>query len=232
MSKKRRVPQTEGEFRDWILNFNNNFPSVAATVDETPSAGRIAKDAIAYPYLILRNDAIRAYQREESQVKDKSFNGKVNDPAPSLPTLALPDEPDGLVINAGIEEFANLLVQRIVKHPNCTPEIEALLDIALKGDDDLSPDEMKPVIKEISPLLVGVKLKASLQGMKGYRVFCQRGAGDVFEQVGDSSQSEFEDSRPNAAAGQPETRSYKLIFLENNKPVGEYSAIETIVTKP
>jgi hypothetical protein len=53
-----------------------------------------------------------------------------------------------------------------------------------------------------------------------------------FEPVGDSSQAEFEDSRPNTTVGQPETRQYKLIFLENNKPVGEYSAIETIVTKP
>jgi len=230
--QKRRLPREEGPFRDWILNFNNNFPSVAATVDETACVRRIGEDAVAYPYLILRNDAIRAYQKEESKVKDKAFNGEVNDPAPNLPTLVLPDAPEELVINSGIEEYANLLVQRIVKHQNCTPEIEALLDITLKGDDDLSPDEMKPVIREISALLVGVKLKASLQGMKGYRVLSQRGASDVFEPIGDSSQVEFEDSRPNLVAGQPETRQYKLIFLENNKPVGDYSAIETIVTKP
>ena len=224
---KRRIPRDEGAFRDWLLNFNNNFPSVAATVDETPSVGRISKDAIAYPYLILRNNAIRAYQKEESQIKDKIFNGDVNDPSPSLPSLNLPEAPDGLVLNPGIEDYASLLVQRIVKHPNCTPEIEALLDIGLKGDDSLAPEGMKPFIKELDAINGTVKIRASLQGMKAFRVFSQRGANDAFESIGDSSQAEFSDERQNLVAGQPETRQYKLIFLENNKPVGEYSAIET-----
>jgi len=231
--QKRRVPQNEGDFRDWIINFNNNFPAVATTIDETTSLATVAQNAVAYPYLIARNEVIRTYQKEESRVKDRAFNGALKEPAPALPTLNLPEKPEGLMINAGIEEFMNLLVQRICKHQNCTPEIEASLGIELKDDgDDLSPDKMKPVIKEVTALVGAVRIRASLQGMKGFRVFGRRGESDDFEPVGDSSQTEFEDSRPNLVAGKPETRQYNLIFLENNKPVGEYSAVETIVTKP
>jgi hypothetical protein len=231
--KKRRVPQSEGKFRDWIGNFNNNFPSVAETIDETASAAMVAQNAAAYPYLIMRNDAIRAYQKEESKIKDRIFNGSIKDAPPVLPVLNLPKAPPDLVINPGIEEYMSLLVQRIVKHPNCTPEIEALLGIELKDEsENLSPDEMKPVIKEIAALNGAIKIRASLQGMKAFRVLCQRGTDDKFEPVGDSSQTAFEDARPNLVEGQPETRNYRLVFLENNKPVGEFSAVETIVTKP
>src|SRR4051794_29680174 len=92
--KKRRVPQQEGRFRDWIGNFNNNFPSVAAEIDETSSLATVAENAVAYPYLIMRNDAIRAYQKEESKLKDRAFNGGVKDSPPVLPVFNLPKTPD------------------------------------------------------------------------------------------------------------------------------------------
>lgn len=232
-SKRYRVPREESAFDIWLTNLNINLPSVADRLNETASVGRIAQDASACHYLLVRNEAIRAYKQQESELKERALKGESSGgDRLTLPALNLPEPPDGLIVNAGMWDFANRLVQRIIKADGFTPEIEALLDIGLKGDDSIATEEMKPVIKIAEPLNGAVKIRASLQGMKSYRVFCHRGAGDLFEPIGDSSQSEFFDERPNLVAGQPETRQYKLIFLENNKPVGEFSAIETVVTKP
>jgi hypothetical protein len=232
-AKRLRVPRDESAFDIWLTNFNNNFPSVAAALNESASVARIAQDAVAGRYLITRNEAIRSYKQQESEFKERAIKGESDGATLTLPSLSLPEPPERLVINEGMWDFANRLVQRIIKADAFTPEIEALLDIGLGDDtDSVAPDNMKPLIKELDAVNGAVKIRASLQGMKAFRVFSQRGANDSFEAVGDSAQAEFFDERQNLVPGQPETRQYKLVFLENNKPVGEYSAIETVVTKP
>lgn len=234
MSTARRIPKEEGPFNLWLQNFNINLPSVAEEVGVAAAAvARIAQDAPAFDYLMLRNAVVRAYKGEESKVKERALRGKIGESAPALPVLNLPEPPDRLVINAGIWDFANGLVQQIVKNAGFTPEIEALLDIAVKDDgDDLGEDEVKGFIKEVKVKIGAVTLMCSMQGFKSYRVYSQRGTNPAFEVIGDSTQSEFDDERPNLVTGQPESRQYKIVMLENNKPVGDFSAIETAVTKP
>ena len=229
----KRVPSDEASFNLWLQNFNINLPTVAAEVGiSAGEVARIANDAPAFNYLMLRNEAVRVYKGEESKVKERALRGEINDPAPSLPTLTLPEKPSDLVINSGIWDFANGLVQQLVKNAGFTPEIEALLDIAVKGEDSIAPGELVGIIKDVTVQIGSVKLHCAMQGMKSYRVYSQRGANPAFEVVGDSTQAEFEDDRPNLVSGQPESRQYKIIMLENNKPVGDFSQIANAVTKP
>ena len=234
MVEKRRVPKEETKFNLWYQNFNNNLPSVASQVGVSEAElTRVANDSPAWSYLMLRNEIIRAYKSEESEVKKAAYLGETKGTPLNLPSLNVPVKPDGITFNQGIWNFANNLVQVIVKRDECTPEIEALLDIEIKEGDDVSPDELKQVIKQATPLNGGVvRIKCSLMGKKAYGVYSQRGASEAFEHIGNSTEQEFLDERPNLTAGQPEARKYKTICLENNKPVGEYSAIETVITKP
>jgi hypothetical protein len=234
MTEKRRVPKEEGKFDLWYRNVDNNLsPELTALLNITAAErARITNDSTAWSYLRLRNAAVRAYKEEESKVKERAFDEKSGGAAMTLPTLTLPTKPD-VVFNVGIWDWANNLVLRIVRLDACTPEIQALLGIEIKESESVSPDELKQTIKQVTALNGGVvKIKCSLMGKKSYGVYSQRGASVEFEHIGNSTESEFLDERPNAVAGQPEARKYKTICIENNKPVGEYSAVETIVTKP
>lgn len=233
MTSRRRVPLEEGKFNEWYsTKFSPNLPSVAAAVEVSAAkVARVTNDAAAFNYLIERNNLVRVYKESESKAKERAFEGNVDEPAPQLPKLNLPDLPAGVTINAGIEKYASNLVRQILDNQNCTPEIEALLGIELPDEKD-GDEVLRTDIREIRAELGAIILKASLKGKKAYRVFCLRGTSGIFEAIGDSSQSEFTDDRPNLVAGQPEKRQYKVVLLENNKPVGEFSAIETIVTQP
>jgi hypothetical protein len=231
---QRRVPREENAFNVWYQNFNNNLTVDIATALEITTAqrSRVTNDSTAWNCLILRNEVVRSYKEEESGVKKRAYADKSGGAAMTLPTLTLPDKPD-VTFNPGIRDWINTLVQRAVKTDGCTPEIEALLDIALKDEDSILPEERRGIIKKATALNGGsVMLKSSLQNLKSYGVYSQRGASDEFVHIGDSTEIEYTDARPNLVANQPETRQYKTICLEGNKPVGDFSQIETIVTKP
>lgn len=230
--KRRRTPQDEGKFNIWLsTQFEPNLGSVAELLEVSPAkVARVSNDAQVYPYIIDRNNRIRVYKESESKIKKRVNSGKVTDSRPTLPTLTLPKLPDGLELNCGIGEYMENLVQQIVKNPNCTPAIEALLGIELKGEEG-DERSLRGEIREINVMLAAVVLKCAMQGYKSYRVFSQRGSDPSFEAIGDSTTAEFEDERPNLIAGQPEKRQYKIIMLEKNKPVGDYSATETVVTR-
>lgn len=231
-----RVPREQNTFNLWYQNFALNLPSVADLVAVTAAELlRVANDSAAWDFVMLRNAAIRTYKEQESELKETAFTeGNPTGEHLTLPTLDLPELPDGLRINQSMWTWVNKLVQRIVKTDGFTPEIEALLDIEIKdGESDLAPEDRRASIKKVTSFNGGVVvLDCSLQGMKAYRVYSQRGESDVFEPIGDSTQTEFRDERPNLVAGQPETRQYKAILLDKNKPVGDYSPIEQAVTKP
>lgn len=232
MSNVTRVPKDEAGFNVWYPVFSHNLPSVAADLGVSAAEqARVDNDSQLFPYLIARNNIIRAYKEDESKVKNRAFGGEFDDVAPKLPTLDLPPLPVGVTMSAGIQDYAEMLVQRIVKSTGFNVEIEALLGIEVKGGEG-GDDVLRTDIKEIIAELGAIVIKASLKGRKAYRVFCQRGNSADFETIGDSTQAEFTDDRPNLVAGQPEKRQYKIILLENNKPAGEYSATETIVTQP
>ena len=233
MNRKYRIPSGEPEFNVWMQGFALNFPTVADELNESAAVERIKNDAITNNYIILRFAAVESNRGEESKVKQGVMRGNVNAPPLDLPTPNLPEPPRGVVFNAGVWDYANNLVQRIIKNPACTPEIEAMLDIDLKGGGGNIHDHLTGKIKSITAGGGGaVVLKCAMQGMKGYAVYCQRGSKTEFERVGDSMQEEFDDERPNLVAGQPETRNYKVIMLEKNKPAGDFSDVKNVVTKP
>lgn len=230
---RRRIPEDEPGFNEWYKTFSANLGAVAATVEVSMAkVARAVNDSAAFDYLIERNNIVRVYKEAESSAKSSASGGEPSTEAVVLPNLNLPDVPDGVVIHHGIMKWANNLVQQIVENENCTPEIENFLNIELKGGN--APDDT--ISGEIKSAAAGnggvISLKCAMQGYKGYRVYSMRGDEADFIKIGDSMQTEFTDDRPNLVSGQPEKRQYKVIMIEKNQPVGDYSDVKIVVTKP
>jgi hypothetical protein len=66
----------------------------------------------------------------------------------------------------------------------------------------------------------------------GVDVESQRGDEIDWTKLGRDFRSPFEDERPPLAAGKPEERRYRLRYLINDKPVGEWSDVIVVITKP
>jgi hypothetical protein len=195
---------------------------------------QVGDDSIVYTHTRVVREIKDDWNAEFSAYKQKLFEGDPNEPIEPFPAIVIPAMP--ATVNppkAGIEKRNQELYNFFSNHPRRTESALANLSIIKTTPAPLSPDEVKQVIKAVTVLNEGhVKIKCSLMGYKAYRVLSQRGDSDVFDTIGDSTLAEFTDERPNLVAGQPEKRQYKTICLEGNKPIGSYSATETVITKP
>ncbi len=61
---------------------------------------------------------------------------------------------------------------------------------------------------------------------------CQRAGETTWTMLGTDTSSPYLDSRPPLVAGQPEVRRYRLRYVVNDVPVGNYSAVASITTVP
>ena len=64
------------------------------------------------------------------------------------------------------------------------------------------------------------------------RVESKRGAETAWSYLGNYIVSPITDNRAPLAAGVPESRSYRLIYLRGNDPVGDFSDTLTVSTEP
>jgi len=77
-----------------------------------------------------------------------------------------------------------------------------------------------------------VRIEFVKGSFSGERVESQRGAETGWTFLGIDLQSPYLDSRPPLAEGQPETRRYRLRYIQDDQPVGDYSAVLSVTTVP
>ncbi|HDY86943.1 hypothetical protein LCGC14_1741580 [marine sediment metagenome] len=121
-------------------------------------------------------------------------------------------------------------LQRITKLDNWDEADGETLGIRVeKTAPDL--DTIKPRISGITSMPEKIEIDWVKQGMQGVIIFGSYD-GSNFTEIGRDSRSPFEDERKNQTPGQPETRHYKLRYVdENQKPVGVESDVVKAVAQ-
>lgn len=192
---------------------------------------QILDDSTLYNHLLKARMLLDEDVREFSTYKKNMMEGDPNAAAGdypsiellSLPTLTNPPKPGIVGRNKEIYNY-------LKSHPNRTDESLADLGIGESGDDSISPADLKPALKIQARIDDVVEIAFNKQGQIAVRI--QRETGDdKWTNIGDATTSPLVDETP-SPNGKPEKRRYRAVYLAKNQPVGQYSAIETIVTTP
>jgi hypothetical protein len=63
---------------------------------------------------------------------------------------------------------------------------------------------------------------------QGVHIFSQRGSDSTFIFLATDTHTPYIDTRPNLAAGQPEIRNYKMVYIDNDEEIGHESDVISI----
>jgi hypothetical protein len=121
-------------------------------------------------------------------------------------------------------ELASLrALNRLIKaQPTYTEAIGR--DLGIVGSmNTLAADTAKPTLRaDVQPGFV--RLRFSKEGFTGVNLYRERSGGS-WEFLARDTQSPYEDRTPLAAAGQPEVRRYRAVYLHKDSEVGEPSDV-------
>jgi len=223
------VPDDEDGRNTMLQLMKLNLPGHAAALGVTNAElTQTIADANAFVYgRTLRNGG-EAFKEETSAFLRLITDGADGSPTPDMPIFEQPPVGD-VVFKVGIIKRLRKLIKKIKLSENFTESIGR--DLYIIRDKQRVPSEEKQPTLEVKAIADDkVELKFNKQGMKAVRI--KRILADGTTQtVADPTDSPYIDETP-SPNGKPEKRQYQAIYLENNKPVGQYSDIKTVVTTP
>lgn len=224
------IPQSNEGRIAWSLNFEENFPSLAASLGFNPAAAAaLLNDSANMRFVILNGISATAYSKAVNAYKYDLLNGiEDGDSEPVLPVLNAV-EPPAAVVLAGIVERLSKAIARIKTSAGYSDSIgEQLLIVSPETDDAISPDT-KPTGKATSmPGMIRIDwVKGKFDGVI---IEGQRGDETVWTRLDRDNRSPFDDERPNVSAGKPEERRYRLLYFLGDETVGTYSDVIVAVT--
>lgn len=130
-----------------------------------------------------------------------------------------------------IEKRSRTLIKRIKASPNYTPTIGQQLGIVATASNIsalVATAASRPVLKGVVNGDGTMDIKFVKQGYSGVMLYSRRGSGTVFTLLGKQLCSPCVDARPNLVSGEPETREYRAIYIENDQTVGPMSDTLTL----
>jgi hypothetical protein len=227
------IPRTEQEWEDlleiWSLNAANHKARYNLTTD---MLAQIGDDFILYQHSRLVRQMLSDESAGLTAYKQDLFKGTDDGTIGAFPAINVPAVP--ATVNPpkpGIEKRNAELYNFFKSHPNRTPDSLADLGITETVSQSISPDDALALItKTVAKADDTVEVHFKKMGFPQARIERKIGDGE-FQKIAEPSTSPYVDDTP-STGGKPEKREYRAICMENNKPVGSWSQIATVVTTP
>ncbi len=225
------IPATENGRKSWADNLILKFEPLALNLGFKPTETEAFFDDLTMlKYVITASQSAAAESKARTAYKKQMLDGLADGSnALPLPMSTLPAPPANLVAPDVIGRLRKFIA-RIKAAPNYNDAIGEQLQItgteAAKGN----PAEAKPTF-EAAAEVGKVMLNWVKSDFDGVIIESKRGAETVFSFFDKDFKSPCIDTRPNLAAGQPEVRRYRMIYLINDETVGTYSDEVVATTK-
>lgn len=221
MAKDDYLPAKANERMVWLKHLAGRLPDYQALLDiSAGDINSVQADSDAYEYGVISNLMVH----QHSQAVYAYLFALSNQTSGTLPlefpaTTALGTPP--AAVKPGIFPRVRRLIKRLKSHPNYTPNMGESLGVEgpMRPHVPLHP----PRVKAISEGGGIVRLNWFKGTASGVRIQSMRGDETGWTVIGHDTHSPFMDTRPLLVPGQPEQRSYRLIYLRGDDPVGEPS---------
>jgi hypothetical protein len=222
MAKTYYLPNSDKERAIWLKNFSSKFTGYAVDLGfTTADSTSVANDNAVYSYLLEQIEIFKTELNERQRYKDTLRNGPLGTALGGLPTLPdLPTPPTAVA--AGVFPRVSAMVKRIKAHPAYSEAIGQDLGI-IGAEYSLDLIAMQPTLT-LSKEPGTVILKYVRSGVNGIKLYCKRGAEQEYKFLSTVTLTSYRDRRPNLVPGQPEMRTYKAQFMQDDEEVGQESA--------
>ena len=223
------IPSGDADFILWLGNFVTKLTTVYnATFGITVAqVTALQNDYATIRYLIGEYlPAFDAAKRNRVAYKELMRGGKTlpGVPIPTTPqaipsaTVAVTAPPATAVLPK-IELRMRLLIKQLKANPAYTLAIGTDLGIVAPSS---SPAETKPKVSALAKPSGAVALTWTKGKHDGVIIECKRGTETAFSFLDRDFKSPYVDTRPNALAGVPELRTYRLRYEKDGSPVGQF----------
>lgn len=225
------LPIKEPERLVWLENFKLQFPDIAAQSNFSEAeieAVQAACETLIFSIKLARE--ARNFSKACTNYRDttaKSRQAKVE----AVPEFTPPPAPATLA-PANAQSYLQKIVQRLKLTANYSTSVGEILRILPKSVGRVSEENAKPTAKLSALVNSVVRIDWVKRGFAGVIVETMRADETTWTRLDRDMNSPFIDARPPLVAGKPETRRYRLIYIVDDQPYGNFSDIMTIVTTP
>jgi hypothetical protein len=227
------IPTTDNGRIQWSINCEAEFPTVAADLGfSTDEMKDVLDDCRTMRFVIQNGQKSQAHSKAANSYKyDLLGNSQDGVGEPEMPVYTQV-EPPATVAGRGILKRFSKWEERVKAHPSYSEATGDLLQINSAQSAAVSPDNAKPKGKGTAmPDSVG-RLDWIKGKFDGVDVEGQRGDETAWTKLGRDFRSPFDDERQPLQANKPEERRYRLRYLIDDAPVGDWSDVIVIITKP
>lgn len=227
---KRWFPTTLVDRAAWIDNFAKQFaivaPSLGFSAADVTSMTQDAEDFRATAFAIHTAEAYMAGLRG---FRLSMSEEKVGSPQPFFPTLVITPPPNG--VPAGIFQRLDERVRRVRAAAAYTDDIGALLNIRPSKEQSIVDSELVPVITPI--VLPGniIRVRFTRADTDGLFIQIKLDKEKDWINVGRFLKSPAVIAVPDGT-GAPRAVEIRARYLVGDDPVGQNSAISSVVTTP
>lgn len=224
------LPTRLGDLLIWFANFAAKIGGYASTLGLT--AAEVAQVQLDYAVLqfAINGHRIRQNDAEEwTRFRDAVLEAPLGTPMPPVPTPGnVGTLPEGA--RPSIIPRLRRLVERIKAHPNYTPAIGEDLGIIAPRSQ---PGEVKPRLKATAETNHWVRITFAMRRHPMIEIQSRRGSETEFTTLAFDTASPYVDTRAPLGGSRSELREYRARFVDrDNQPVGEWSDVVSVATKP
>lgn len=208
-----------------LKTFNGKIDTYKTALGLTDAEVAATKaDAAAFDFLLTAQDAVQTFAQNFTTYKNLLRKGGASTlgALPLMPALApappMPEKPD-------LEGRFRILVQRIAYHPAYTTAIGRDLGIEAP-EETFNPSEGKPSFY-IEPTSGGYpNLRWKKGKYEGVEIWKDNGSG--FAKLDRDMKPDYIDKTELPKAGTTALWKYKMIYLLNDEPIGNWSDVVSV----
>jgi len=231
MLKDKPLPTTEAGWNLLFQNLKAKLPGYGSALSLTlAEIAAVVRDAENFNYLITVAQQVNDSKDAFFAFKDLLIEGDISSTIvaePTFPTIVMPED-----AMPGIKKRFRKLIQRIKTANGYTDQIGEDLGLLENVPNSIVPQDVVPELKLKALTGSRVEITFSKKGFDAMRVEFQRKGDTVWHLDGIYTRSPATSEIAPVVPGEPETRSYRGVLMENNIAVTQYSPTYTIVTTP
>ncbi len=224
------LPTTDAARLLWLQNYAlklNTYVGTAGIVAGDVTSVNLVRDQLQW--ILNRVDQIRTVSQDLTTLKNIHVDGPNTIPIGAYPIAPVYPAPPAGVPNAGI--FDNIV--------NYAEKLKRTSGYTVVMGEDLGIVNPVTVASIVDPTFAAIAQPNSevrLNWVKGNAdgviIEGQRAAENTWTLLATDRFSPFVDARAPQIAGSPESRRYRVRYLDGDAPVGNYSATVTATTVP
>ena len=230
ISRKPYLPTDDQGKQEWLKNFNEELPALAAVFNITPAQlTSLDNDYKMFKWIMETGKNFEEKFHAYIAYKDLLRDGGPSIVLGDVPGVVTPD-PVPTLVAPGIFSRTSLLVA-IIKGDKVHYNDEVAGILKIEGTETVTQESnLLPTLKgrQVPGSNAQVALKTTLKPMKAYNVYVDRTTANVgdpqFVKIDKSTKAKYVDTFTLPVGVKITLIGYIIRFVENNVEVGEFSA--------